>query len=159
MAKPLLSFSVFKKKKEKNATLDLFPNSPALNAVNVITSKLLQIESNGDQWLKEQVLFYKKKMVVEYVAFIQLGKCDWDGQVINHWFLLTVPVAYQSNQCWKLRQSPTAREILSWCTKKFSELWCQEKWRSLNMVLKMAKDRILLKHIYLEFWKAGFLKS
>ena len=61
MAKPLLSFSFFKKKKEKNATLDLFPNSPALNAVNVITSKLLQIESNGDQWLKEQVLFYKKK--------------------------------------------------------------------------------------------------
>jgi len=31
------------------AFIDLFPNSPTLNAVNVITSKLLQMESNGDQ--------------------------------------------------------------------------------------------------------------
>jgi len=30
------------------AFIDLFPNSPTLNAVNVITSKLLQMESNGD---------------------------------------------------------------------------------------------------------------
>jgi len=31
------------------AFIDLFPNSPTLNAVNVVTSKLLQMESNGDQ--------------------------------------------------------------------------------------------------------------
>ena len=31
------------------AFIDLFPNSPTLNAVNVITSKLLEMESNGDQ--------------------------------------------------------------------------------------------------------------
>jgi len=31
------------------AFIDLFPNSPTLNAVNVITSKVLQMESNGDQ--------------------------------------------------------------------------------------------------------------
>jgi len=31
------------------AFIDLFPNSPTLNAVNVITSKLLQMESNEDQ--------------------------------------------------------------------------------------------------------------
>ena len=39
------------------AFIDLFPNSPALNAVNVITSNVLQMESNGDHWLREQVLF------------------------------------------------------------------------------------------------------
>jgi len=31
------------------AFIDLFPNSPTLDAVNAITSKLLQMESNGDQ--------------------------------------------------------------------------------------------------------------
>jgi len=31
------------------AFIDLFPNSPTLNAVNTITSKLLEMESNGDQ--------------------------------------------------------------------------------------------------------------
>jgi len=44
---------------DSQAFIDLFPNSPTLNAVNTITSKLLEMESNGDQWLKEQVLFSK----------------------------------------------------------------------------------------------------
>ena len=36
------------------ALIDLFPDSPTLNAVKMITSKLVQMESNGDQWSKEQ---------------------------------------------------------------------------------------------------------
>ena len=56
---------------DTQAFIDLFPNSPATNSVDVITSKLLQMESNGDQWLKEQGIF--QKMVVEHVVFnIQL---------------------------------------------------------------------------------------
>ena len=40
-----------------------------------------------------------KIMVAEHVAFIQLDKCDWDGQlVINNWILLKMPVSYESNQ-------------------------------------------------------------
>lgn len=34
---------------EGQAFIDLFPNSPTLNAVNTITSKLLLLESSGDQ--------------------------------------------------------------------------------------------------------------
>jgi len=34
---------------DSQAFIDLFPNSPTLNAVNTITSKLLEMESNGDQ--------------------------------------------------------------------------------------------------------------
>ena len=49
------------------AFIDLFPNSPTLKTVNIITSKLLQMETNGDQLLKKQLLFFPK-MVVEYVA-------------------------------------------------------------------------------------------
>jgi len=37
--------------------------------------------------------YFFHKMVVEYVGFIQLGNCDGDSQVINRWFLLTVPVS------------------------------------------------------------------
>ena len=70
------------------AFIDLFPNSPTLNAVNVITSKLLQMESIEDQWLKEQCIFFK-----EYVAFIRLEKCDWEGQVRNCWYLLSMSVS------------------------------------------------------------------
>jgi len=33
---------------EDQALIDLFLNSPTLNAVNAITSKLLEMESNGD---------------------------------------------------------------------------------------------------------------
>ena len=36
------------------------------------------MESNGDHWLREQVLFVQKT-VDEYVAFTQFDKCDWDG--------------------------------------------------------------------------------
>ena len=31
------------------AFMDFFPSSPTLSAVKIITSKLLQMESNGDQ--------------------------------------------------------------------------------------------------------------
>jgi len=31
------------------AFIDLFPNSPTLSAVNIITSKLIELESKGDQ--------------------------------------------------------------------------------------------------------------
>ena len=36
-------------------------------------------------------------MVAEHVAFMQLDKYDRDGQVINHWILLTVSVSCESN--------------------------------------------------------------
>ena len=39
-----------------------------------------------------------KIMVAEHGAFIQLGKFDCDGQVINHWILLTLPVSDESNK-------------------------------------------------------------
>ena len=35
---------------DSQAFIDLFPDSPTLNAVKMITSKLVQMESNGDQW-------------------------------------------------------------------------------------------------------------
>ena len=34
---------------DSQALIDLFPDSPALNAVKMITSKLVQMESKGDQ--------------------------------------------------------------------------------------------------------------
>ena len=39
-----------------------------------------------------------KIMVAEHVAFRQLDKCDCNGQVINHWILLAMPVSCESNQ-------------------------------------------------------------
>ena len=83
--------------------IDLFPDSPTLNAVKMITSKLVQMESNGDQWSQEQTTFLKI-MVAKHVAFKQLDKCDWDGRVINHWILLTVSVSYESKSGWELQQ-------------------------------------------------------
>ena len=62
---------------DSQAFIDLFPDLPTLKAVKMIISKLVQMESNGDQWSKEQVLF--SKMVPEHVAFIHLDKCDWEG--------------------------------------------------------------------------------
>ena len=57
-----------------------------------------QTGTNGKQWRsKEQTTFFKI-MVAKHVASKQLDKCDWDGRVINHWILLTVPVSYESNQ-------------------------------------------------------------
>ena len=44
---------------DRQAVIDLFPDSPILNAVKMITSNLVQMESNRDQWSKEQVLFSK----------------------------------------------------------------------------------------------------
>ena len=84
---------------DSQAFIDLFPTcySPTLTAVNKITSKLSQIESNGDQCLNEQVLCFQK-VVVEYVAFIQVDKYIGDDYVINYWFLNTAPVSDQSNQ-------------------------------------------------------------
>ena len=38
---------------DSQAFIDLFPDSPTLKAVNIITSKLLQMESNGNQLLKK----------------------------------------------------------------------------------------------------------
>ena len=38
---------------EGKAFIDLFPNSPTLNAVNEITSKLLAMESDADQWMTD----------------------------------------------------------------------------------------------------------
>ena len=99
------------------ALIDLFPESSTLNAVKMITSKLVQMESNGDQWSKEQLLFSKYIMVAEHVAFIQLDKYDWDGQVMNHWILLTTIIN------WK---------ILSWYANKSSKLWWEEKWREVK---------------------------
>ena len=46
----------------------------------------------------EGTSIFFKIMVAEQVAFIQLDKRDGDGQVINHWILLTVPVSCESNQ-------------------------------------------------------------
>jgi len=40
--------SLMQSLEDGQAFIDLFPNSPALNAVNVITSNVLQMESNGD---------------------------------------------------------------------------------------------------------------
>ena len=116
------------------AFIDLFPDSPTQNVVKMIISKLVQMESNGEQWSKEQVLF--SKMVPEHVAFIQLDKCDWDGQVINHWI--------DSLQCQSLMNQTSQNEncnnknwkILSWSTNKSSELWCEEKWRTVWSLLK-----------------------
>ena len=68
------------------AFIDLFPDSPSQNVVKMIISKPMQMESNGEQWSKEQVLF--SKMVPEHVAFIHLDKCDWEGQVITTGFSL-----------------------------------------------------------------------
>jgi len=75
-----------------------------LNAINVITSKLLEMESNGDQWLKEQVLFFKKWLLsmwhlYSWTNVTEMAKWSTTG------FLLTVPVSYQSNQWWELQQS------------------------------------------------------
>ena len=136
----LLDPSLTQSAGDGQAIIALFPNSPTLNAVNIITSKLLQLESSWDQWLKEQVLSFYKNMVVEYVAFMQLGKCDWDGQVINNWFLLAVPVAYQSNQWWELQQSSP-------------EGYCLDVPRnSQNFDVKrndgQFEDRSLLKYMY-----------
>jgi len=45
----LLDPSLMQSLEDGQAFIDLFPNSPTLSAVNVITSKLLQMEGNGDQ--------------------------------------------------------------------------------------------------------------
>ena len=45
----LLDPSLMQSLEDGQAFIDLFLNSPTLNAVNVITSKLLQMEGNGDQ--------------------------------------------------------------------------------------------------------------
>ena len=112
------------------------------------------MESNGNQGLKEQVPVFQK-MVIEYVAFMQLGKCDWDGHAISHWFLLTVSVSYQSNQWWGLHQSSTGRSCLDVKTNcQNSDVKRNEgQWRrinSLNMALKMVEDiGSLLKYMYM----------
>ena len=120
------------------AFIHLFPRSSTLDAVNVVTSKLLQMESNRDQWSKGQVLCFK------CMAFIQLDKYDWDGQVINHWFRLAVSVSYKSKQWWELQQSSTGRCCLDVPThSQNSEVKRNEgQWRrinSLNMILKIVK--------------------
>ena len=73
----------------------------------------VQSLSNCFKWKALEVCDWRNKyysIFKTYVAFIQIQKkCDWDGQMINHWFLLTVPVSYQENQWWELWQSSTGR--------------------------------------------------
>ena len=61
---------------DSQAFIDLFPDSPTLNAVKMIT---FQTGTNGKQWRSviegTRILFFKI-MVAEHVAFIQLDKCD-----------------------------------------------------------------------------------
>ena len=101
-------------------------------AVNIITSKLLQMESNGDQWLKEQVLFFKKWLLSSHVCGIYTA-----GQMWLRWPSDQPLVSPYSASLLSIK--PVMRimaiinlEILSWCTNKFLELWCQENWRTLK---------------------------
>ena len=125
--------------------IDLFPNLPAPNAMTVcaITSKLLQMESNGDQWSKEQ--YFSQKMVVEHVAFIQLDKCEmakWSttGFSLQYQFLINQTSQDENHNNHQLEDNcldvPT--------NSQNSDVKRNEgKWRrinSLNTVLKMVKD-------------------
>ena len=88
---------------DSQAFIELFPDSPTLNAVKMITSKLRY------KWKAMEISDRRNKYffqtMAEHVAFIQLDKCDWDGEVINHWILLTVPVSCESNQsAWESQQ-------------------------------------------------------
>jgi len=60
------------------AFIDLFPNSPTLNIVTSSNHNHFQTVTNGKQWrsMIEGTRTFFQKMVVEYVAFIQLDKCD-----------------------------------------------------------------------------------
>ena len=72
-------------------------------------------------------------MVVEYVAFVQLDKYDWYGQVINYWFFLTEPVSDQSNQWSELWQSSTGRCWLDVPTNsQNSDVHRNGQWRRIN---------------------------
>ena len=77
--------------------------------------------------------YFFSKMVVDYVAFVQLDKYDWYGQVINYWFFLTEPVSDQSNQWSELWQSSTGRCWLDVPRdSQNSDVHRNGQWRRIN---------------------------
>ena len=117
---------------DSQAFIDLFPDSPTLNAVKMITSKLVQMESNGDQCSKEQVLSWK------------INNGCWAcgiytaGQVWLRWPSdQPLDSPYSASLLWikpvRMRITTIINwKILSWCTNQSSEHWCAEKWRTVK---------------------------
>jgi len=70
--------SLMQSLEDGQAFIDLFPNSPTLNIVTSSNHNHFQTVTNGKQWrsMIEGTRTFFQKMVVEYVAFIQLDKCD-----------------------------------------------------------------------------------
>lgn len=66
---------------DDQAFIDWFPNSSTLNVVNIITSKLLQMERIRDQWWRDKSFVLKNGRWV--YGNDTVCKYDWDDQVIN----------------------------------------------------------------------------
>ena len=133
--------------------LRFYSLDPSLTKSSGTAKPLLTVNvqslSNCFKWKALEVCDWRNKyysIFKTYVAFIQIHKCDWDGQMINHWFLLAVPVSYQENQWWELWQSSTGRcrdvqyeQLNSWC---YDIRTTEGQWRrinSLNMLLEVVK--------------------
>ena len=79
--------------------------------------------------------YFFQKLVVEYVAFIQLDKYIWDDYVINYWFLLTAQVSHHSNQWSELWQSSTWRcwlDVRVPTNSPNSDVHRNGQWRTIN---------------------------
>ena len=78
------------------AFIDLFPNSPTLNAVNNITTKLLQLDIDWDQWCREDFLANLDRNTV-------FGLAQQDYQQIQIILLPTVYTDHPSGKKWEWR--------------------------------------------------------
>ena len=80
--------SVMRSSEDNQVFIDLFSNSPTLNAVNIITCRLLQMESNEDQWLKEQgpcaVASFTKLLLLKQESMITEQRLDLGKASLVH---------------------------------------------------------------------------
>ena len=116
------------------AFIDLFPNSPTLNAVNNITTKLLQLDIDWDQWCREDFLANLDRNTV-----FGLAQQDYRIQIL---LLPTVYTHHPSSKKWQWRHQQS--DIVS-TNSKFSlklttsrEMTC----RVINISYVVNRERL-----------------
>ena len=101
------------------AFIDLFPNSPTLNAVNNITTKLLQLDIDWDQWCREDFLANLDRNTV-------FGLAQQDYQQIQ---IFLLPTVYTDRPSGKNNSEGINKVTLSLLTpNSHCSLTLQEKW-------------------------------
>ena len=115
---------------DSQALIDLFPDSPTLNAVKMIISKLVQMEAMEISDQRNNYFFQNNGCwACDIYTAVQVWLRWPSDQPLDS--------PYSASLLWikpvRMRITTIINwKILSWCTNKLSKLWCEENWRTMT---------------------------